>query len=472
VSGGFVFVVYEAGHHRLGLDFALDMRRRGKGPTVLFSPYFLPDTAAYVAQGREVGIPYVHECTELGGWADPWAQLGQPPAEAPPPAPVRHSVLRRARLALAGRFLEDREADVGGWQSHYGERLGLAARFLAATGARSIVLPEDNVERDSACWIRAAQAIGGRSTILSYAVPSPHEAAVTYYDNPDHAVRRKGDLTFALLFPRWFTRHRGRALLRLPAARALAMERLGLAPDNPWVVNTGAVDALAVESEYVRGLFVRQGIPARRVHATGHAALDRLAEAAGRREDIRRAWQSEHGLEPGRPVVLCAIPPDQYPGVAAPEYENFAALLDGWLEVLEGQRPALFPVLSPHPAIGPAHVERMRGAGMPVLEGGVAPWLAACDVYVASVSSTIKWALACGKPTVNYDCYDYRYADFEGLGGVTHVGTREQFRAALERFRDAAYLLSRTGEVRAQSTRFGVLDGRSGDRVAGLVSAT
>ena len=41
-----------------------------------------------------------------------------------------------------------------------------------------------------------------------------------------------------------------------------------------------------------------------------------------------------------------------------------------------------------------------------------------CDLYVASVSSTIRWAIACGKPVVNYDVYRYRYTDFISLDGV------------------------------------------------------
>ncbi len=30
-----------------------------------------------------------------------------------------------------------------------------------------------------------------------------------------------------------------------------------------------------------------------------------------------------------------------------------------------------------------------------------------CSLYVASVSATIRWAIACGKPVVNYDVYRF-----------------------------------------------------------------
>lgn len=475
---GVVYLVYEAGNYALALDIVSDLRGRGLSEPVLFSPYYLPDTPAYVARAGERGIAYVYECTPKGAWADPFAQLAARrwggAVVAPPPATVpdpRAGGLRRARLALAARGLRARADQVAQWEAFYRSRIDVAARFLAACGARSVVLPEDNVERDSACWSRAARAIGGRATVVSYGAMNPNEAAIAYYENPDYAVRDGGDRSFARLFPRWRTRYRGREMLRLPAARALAVERLGLAPADPWIVNTGEVDAIAVESEYMRERFVEHGVPAARVRATGHAAFDALAATTARRGGIREQWLREHGCAPGQPVLLCAMPPDQYPHVRAFEFATFRDLVDGWLEDVAALRPDFFPMVSPHPNIAQEHRDRIRAAGVPVLEGGVANWLPACDLYVASVSSTIKWALACGKPTVNYDCYDYRHTDYEGLDGVLPARTRAQFREALAGFRDGGRFTRAAVAAQAAAGRYGQLDGRAGDRIAALVRA-
>ena len=56
-----------------------------------------------------------------------------------------------------------------------------------------------------------------------------------------------------------------------------------------------------------------------------------------------------------------------------------------------------------------------------------------CDLYVASVSSTIRWAIACGKPVINYDVYRYRYTDFLNLEGVLVIEEQNEFREIVQR---------------------------------------
>lgn len=53
------------------------------------------------------------------------------------------------------------------------------------------------------------------------------------------------------------------------------------------------------------------------------------------------------------------------------------------------------------------------------------------DVFVASISATIRWALALGIPVINYDCYRYRYDDYRGAQGMTLVEDQRSFAAAL-----------------------------------------
>ena len=466
-SGGrFVYLVYEAGNFRLALDMSLDLRARGVGEPVLFSPYYLPDTPRYLVEARRQGIAYVHESTALGGYADPIAQLGAGPASGCEAPKLERRPGVRARLATRAALAD--LARIQEWERHCDSRHAAAYAFLRAAGARALLLPEDNVERDSACWIRAMRALGGRSIVVSYGAMNPLEAAIAYHDNPEHTVRTRADRAFAALFPRWSTRYRGRRMLRLPTPRALALERLRLAPANPWIVNGGDVDAVVVESEYMKARFVRHGIAARKVHPIGHASLDELARATGHREEIRAAWRAAHGYDGARPVLLCAMPPDQYPRLPAPEFPTYEELVDGWLAALRALETH-FPAVSPHPNLAPAIRERIRAAGVALLEGGVAQWLPACDVYAASVSGTIKWALACGKPVVNYDCYRYGHDDFFGIPTVAHPATYPEFVLELMRFGNARHAARMAQEAQRGRERYGVLDGNAGERIAQLV---
>ncbi len=93
-----------------------------------------------------------------------------------------------------------------------------------------------------------------------------------------------------------------------------------------------------------------------------------------------------------------------------------------------------------------------------------------CDLYVAAVSSTIRWAIACGKPVINYDVYQYDYKDYEGVEAVSLVNTREEFRDLLQELttnRDRLAAMAATQQ--RESTRWGCLDGMSGQRILALL---
>lgn len=471
MSHGCVYVIYEAGNFRPALDLCIALKRsRGVTP-VLFSPYYLPDTEKYVELARAAGIPYIHEVTPLGGLADIAGQLqahGLAPASATM-AEARPGWLARLRNRLAAAWLQPLEQDTQAWEAHYRARLQVAADFLAAVDADLLILPEDNVERDSACWCQAVHARGGRAIVASYGSITPHEAAIAYFDNPDYVADTPQEQRFLQLFPHWKMVYRQRTMLRLPVARAYAMERLGLAPRLPWVVNTGELDGIVVESEFMRRLFARHGIPAARIYPTGHSAFDALASAAEQRAAIHERWHREFGYDRALPVLLCAMPPDQYPGVPAPEFSSYQQLVESWLGALDQVRPHFFPVISPHPNIAAPHLERMRAAGFPVLEGGVAHWLPACDAYVACVSSTIKWARACGKPVLNYDCYRYAFDDYLGATGVETVFDLPAFAAGLRRLADPHEFDRRSAESRSDSAHWGILDGRSMQRLVNFL---
>ena len=94
-----------------------------------------------------------------------------------------------------------------------------------------------------------------------------------------------------------------------------------------------------------------------------------------------------------------------------------------------------------------------------------------CDFFVASISSTIRWAIACGKPVLNYDVYRYRYVDdFGKVGGVLTVEEQGDFLAALNRLaEDKDYLREMSAKQRALSERWSYLDGKCCARMVALV---
>ena len=74
-------------------------------------------------------------------------------------------------------------------------------------------------------------------------------------------------------------------------------------------------------------------------------------------------------------------------------------------------------------------------------------------------------------PVVNYDVYRYGYGDYRECRVVIAADGREAFGRALRSLADAAAREAAAAAQRADSDRWGRMDGRSGQRVLALFDA-
>ena len=92
-----------------------------------------------------------------------------------------------------------------------------------------------------------------------------------------------------------------------------------------------------------------------------------------------------------------------------------------------------------------------------------------CDLYLASVSATIRWAIACAQPVINYDVYQMRYKDYADVEGVITVYDKSSFETVLKRLtndRNYYNLLEEKQKEAAPGWR--ILDGKSSERMLKL----
>jgi hypothetical protein len=329
------------------------------------------------------------------------------------------------------------------------------------------VLSEDNIELDTAIWIAVARRLKIRSMIVPYTISNVAEFAESYVHHPLFQVEASfANRLAAHMFPSWVLHYKERRLLRMPYGKVFAAEMLGLVPPNPWLLNSGFVDAIASESAAMSDYYVAAGIPAEQLVITGSLADDVLAEVSNNLSCRRRALLDQLGFPHDRPMLLCALPPDQNtfdrPGC---EFADFDDLIGWWGDSLASVN-GWNVIVRPHPKTPPGRVAALSRHGINVCSEDTAALVPLCDLYIASVSATIRWAIACGKPVINFDLYQYGYKDYEGVEGISFVNTKDDFRNTLKLMTtDDVCRIAMAARQLQHAARWGCLDGRSGERM-------
>ncbi len=336
-----------------------------------------------------------------------------------------------------------------------------------------VILAEDNVEYLSGVWVRAAHQQGLSVLVVPYCLAGIEEPAAVYWQDPKHDADSDENQKLARDFPQWVYEYQGRRLVRLPAKRALPMEWLAISSPLPWLMNGSYADAIAVESEFMRNFYKRQGIPPRQLVTTGAVSDDVLHATLQDLEGQRYRLYRQYGMHEDRPMLLCALPPvTSAMANLRQEFRSYDDMIRFWIDSMK-QVEGYNVFISLHPTMDRAQfkwIEEIGWWGIGLAPPDTAVMIALCDIYVASVSSTIRWAIACGKPVINYDVYRFRFPDFRPAPGVITVETRDEFVSALRRITTDSnyYYLLREAQLNV-SGYWGMIDGRSGKRVIELI---
>lgn len=340
-----------------------------------------------------------------------------------------------------------------------------ATSLIERTRPHVIVMMEDNAEGLTGAMTFAARRAGVPFVILPDYIPNPVEPATYYRDSKAHQVRTLLDWLVATAYPQWTYTHNGGLMIRLPAPTILAYHLLRCDHPAPWILNSGYANAIALDSNAMWNHYLSLGFHQDKLRIIGTAQDDRLHTRFRDRSVLRAELTQNLGLPIDRPIVLCAFPPDQYASsdTSAFEYPTYADLVAAWFSELAAISGEANVIVRPHPRTAPGLLEQDCPLGVHIVWTPTEDLIPICDLYVASVSTTIRWALGLGLPVLNYDCYRYGYGDFSSAKGVLECIDRNTFSRAL---RDTT-ADTRELAAKASSDRhaWGRVDGKYAERL-------
>lgn len=269
------------------------------------------------------------------------------------------------------------------------------------------------------------------------------------------------------LAPHWVKKTQYGPVTLFPSDFVLARIASGLDIPVPWAVHGGNADVLLVESRAMERIYARERVPTGKRVLTGSCYADVIYDELSKNRDLRRAYDSGELIEQDRPHVLVALPPS-YHGEpnSKSEFPTYRETIERLLEGCRAAHPRVRITVSLHPATTPD----ARDVVYDLVDEVSSDWLLRLiprnDVFVSVFSSTIRWALMCGKPVVNYDMYGFGYRTYDNQAGFF---TTCYLNKAITRLRDTVE--SREGfrfealKLKASAHEWGIMDGSNFDRI-------
>ncbi len=321
----------------------------------------------------------------------------------------------------------------------------------------ALVVGQDGIGINQAL-IRQAKQRQVPVVIIPYEYSTTKQQAEHRFHAKSFTTAPKLNRWIARLRPRWVYTYQGEKLLCMHGNRIVALELLGWSVPKPWSVHGGHADVLAVESKAMFDHYRREGLPKRKLVLTGTVAND----------DLARFMSAAEPRTPGAPLrVLCSIPPD-YTTRTQCAFDDYDTLVNFWLNTLNSL-PNITLSVQLHPAVPAKYKAIIANSGITIVEENITELIPNCDVFVTSVSSVIRYAIACGKPVINYDVYGFGYTDYDTVKGVKLCTTQAEFETqAIRLTQDNLYYRQVCEEQAEVAQEWGILDGRAGERIMAL----
>lgn len=408
----------------------------------------------YTSLLHQLGLPVIDSGCLAGTTSSGWHQ--------PHVRKQLSSFLKKcARRAIPATLRQVCDAAI-----EYTHKIREANALLERESVAALVLIGDRHVGWETALIKAANQRGIPSLIVPFALSAPEIAARLRLRKQD-VDRSYGMQTFSnriagALFPNWVYKFEGSRLLFSPGVQSVVAWALGIMPKNPWTMGGGAATRMAVESPRLRRVFIEQGVPEEKLLVTGKPSVDQVWEAM--QSTNRYIIREELGIPEAGQVLLCAVPQlAEHHLVSWPQHWQEIEFLFATFAQLKN----VSVLLSLHPKSNPWDYQQLADRyGAILAKRRIYELLPACDVFVATFSSTVMQAIGLSKPTVIVDFYGLDYTFYDDAPGVIVLRSRDQLASTLARlFSDPQYYNLLSEAQCQQASEWILLDGRCTERV-------
>lgn len=349
--------------------------------------------------------------------------------------------------------------------------ISLFKKVFMQKNAYLIVMGGDLVGYNTPEVVKAAHACGLACVIVPSTMSDGTEQAEAYYFDRNFSANIAENRFVSRIWPKWKKHHKEKTLVRLHAVEILNRQILKMDPPLPWVSSSSRADCVIVESQAMKDYYIRCGIEVQKLRDAGSISNDDLARGLKNKERLREILNEELDLDPQKKVILTALPPDSlYMTGGRPEceFKTYKELTIAWVEALK-KANQFNVVISLHPSVNAEDFRYLESENVKISSQSIVHLIPVCDLFVASVSSTIRWAIACAKPVINFDVYIYRYADFMKVNGVIYLDRYADYNNTIQKINsEPAFHSHVQSQIATEASYWGNTDGQEGERILNI----
>lgn len=305
----------------------------------------------------------------------------------------------------------------------------LGAMLNKHPSIRAVVTADDRSLGFEFGVVHAARKRGIPSVTVPFALSDPGGDWLRRREREEFSViagnrwTRRLKQKLASTYPANVRAQEGVQLMFLTSGQVLGLQYLGAPFPAPWAYGGGVTDVVTLYSESIRARQLELGVPAHKLAVTGQCAMDDLHALAMRKDELKRELSTRYGLKGGRPLVVLAVPHHAEHGLmGAARHDTLTADLFGDL----GATGATL-LLSLHPrSRREDYQQAAERAGAVISDRPLLEILPAADLFVATHSSTVRWAILLGTPTLVLDDFGVGADGMFEASSVTFVTNRTE----------------------------------------------
>jgi hypothetical protein len=321
--------------------------------------------------------------------------------------------------------------------------------------------------------VYSARRRGIPSAAIPFALSDPRADWLARKDRESFDPTRNSWLSrvfkrqMAIRYPENMRTLEGRALMFLSAGQAWVLKALGAKWMCPWAYGGGITDVAAVYGEADRAKQIALGVPASKLVVTGQSSLDSLYSSRNTSAGIRWDLLAEYSLPKDRDVIVCAVP--QYLEHGMLEAREHWRLTEQMLASLV--RTGANVLLSLHPrSRRDDYLPLAERFGAVIVAHPLIEILPAAHLFVATHSSTVRWAVLLRIPVIVLDDFDVGNGAMYAGGGVQFLKDRSELELlARQLLEDPSLRVSIKADLNRQAQGMDPFDGGNSARVIALL---